>query len=149
MKFQFSLLPCALIPLLTISTVALGGGKVKLPPSAKMLTKAEVMAVYGGKSAEWTHPNTDKVTGTVTWDATVSTATGTWKDGKNSGKWEGKITFKGDQYCYETHGSAGNDPFPKKYNKMVCNLVYQDTDGMTYEVDPKSKKVLSTDKIVN
>jgi len=110
-----------------------------LPPTAKLLDKAGVMAAYDGKQYSWSHPNTDKVTGTANFDLKSGLAHGTWKYAKNSGEWESKVTFKGDQYCYEARGKG-----QKKYNKMVCNLVYLD-GTTTFEVDPKTKRVLSTD----
>lgn len=110
-----------------------------LPKTAKLLDKAGVMATYDGKKFSWSHPNTDHLTGNVNFDLKKGYADGIWNDGKKSGEWEGKITFKGDQYCFETRGK-GN----KKYNKMVCNLVYLD-GTTTYELDPKTKRVLSID----
>lgn len=119
------------------------GAKAKdalmLSPNAKLLDKAGVMATYDGKQFAWSHPNTDRVTGTANFDLKNGLASGTWTDGKKSGEWESKVTFKGDQYCYEARGKG-----QKKYGKMVCNLVYLD-GSTTYEVDPKTKKVLSTD----
>jgi hypothetical protein len=110
-----------------------------LPQTAKLLDKAGVMATYDGKKFAWSHPNTDHVTGTANFDLKNGFANGTWKDGKDTGEWEARVTFKGDQYCYEARGKG-----KKKYNKMVCNLVYLD-GTTTYEVDPKTKRVLSTD----
>lgn len=110
-----------------------------LPPTAKLLDKAGVMATHDGKKFSWSHTNTDKVTGTADFDLKNGMASGIWNDGKTSGEWESKISFKGDQYCYEARGKG-----QKKYNKMVCNLVYLD-GTTTFEVDPKTKRVLSTD----
>lgn len=141
MKLMFIFPPVVLFAVLPI--VALATNSVLLPKTAKPLTKAEIVAIYGGKTAEWNHPNTDHTTGTATWDAAVSVSSGTWKAGKNHGEWDSKVTWKGDQYCYEAKGKD-----KKKYNKMVCNLVFQDVDGIVYEVDPKTKKVISTDKLV-
>ena len=118
---------------------AMAKDKLLLPATAKPLTKDGVMAAYDGKQYAWSHPNTDKVTGTVKFDLKNGLMGGTWSDGKSTGEWEGKVTFKGDQYCFETRGKG-----QKKYNKMVCNLVYLD-GTTTYELDPKTKKVLSTD----
>lgn len=147
MKPKFALLAFAAFALALFVPNAVAAAKVKLPATAKMLTMAEVVAIYGGKTAEWAHPNGDKATGTATWDAAVAFSSGTWKSGKDSGHWDSKISWKGDQYCYEARGAVGDAPMPKKYSKMVCNLVYQDTDGLIYEVDPKTKKVMSTDKL--
>lgn len=113
--------------------------KLVLPATAQLLDAAGVMATYDGKQFAWAHPNTDKVTGTAMFDLKNGMAQGTWKGGKGSGEWESKVTFKGDQYCFEARGKG-----QKKYNKMVCNLVYLD-GTTTYEVDPKTKRVLSTD----
>jgi Protein of unknown function (DUF995) len=124
---------------LAFTTPALAADKVKLPATAKQLTAAEIIAVYDGKKYAWDHPNTDKVTGTVLFDFKKSYMNGTWKAGKDTGEWEGKITMKGDQYCYRTRGKG-----EKKFGKMTCNILF--LDGTTvYEVDPKTKKVLSTD----
>jgi Protein of unknown function (DUF995) len=123
---------------LSIATPALAA-KVKVPATAKPMTATDIIAAYDGKTYKWAHPNTDKVTGTVLFDFKKSFMNGTWKAGKESGEWEGKITMKGDQYCYETRGKGKT-----KYDKMVCNVLF--IDGTTvYETDPKSKKVLSTD----
>jgi Protein of unknown function (DUF995) len=125
-----------------ISTPAFAADKVVLPPDAKMLTAAEVIAAYDGKSYAWDHPNTDKVKGTVTFDFKKGYMSGTWNDGKSKGEWEGKITMKGDQYCYRTKPKGG-----KKFSNTTCNILY--TDGkMIYETHPKSKKVLSTDVLM-
>lgn len=124
---------------LAFSTSAWAADKVKVPKTAKSMTAAEIIAAYDGKKYAWDHPNTDKATGTVLFDFKTMTMGGTWKAGKDSGEWEGKITMKGDQYCYRTRGKG-----EKKYGKMTCNILY--IDGTTvYEVDPKTKKVLSTD----
>jgi Protein of unknown function (DUF995) len=113
--------------------------RVKLPATAKAMTAAETIATYDGKKYAWDHPNTDNATGTVLFDFKNSYMSGTWKSGSDGGEWEGKITMKGDQYCYRTRGKG-----QKKYGKMTCNLMF--IDGTTvYEVDPKTKKVLSTD----
>ena len=128
---------------LLLLTCLVGSTRAKdtlvLPPSAKLLDKAGIMATYDGKQFAWSHPNTDRVTGTANFDLKNGLATGTWTIGKKSGEWESKVTFKGDQYCYEARGKG-----QKKYNKMVCNLVYLD-GAVTYEIDPRTKKVLSTD----
>lgn len=128
---------------LFLSTSLIESTKAKdtlmLPKTAKLLDKAGVMATYDGKQFAWSHPNTDHVTGTANFDLKNGLANGAWNGGKASGEWESKITFKGDQYCYEARGKG-----KKKYNKMVCNLVYLD-GTTTYEVDPKTKRVLSTD----
>jgi Protein of unknown function (DUF995) len=124
---------------ISIITPVAAADKVKVPATAKAMTATDIIATYDGKSYAWAHPNTDKATGTVLFDFKKSYMSGTWKAGKDSGEWEGKITMKGDQYCYETRGKG-----KKKYDKMVCNILF--IDGTTvYEVNPKSKKVLSTD----
>ncbi len=97
---------------LTIATPAVAADKVKLPKTAKAMTAADIMATYDGKKYAWEHPNTDHATGTVLFDLKKSYASGTWKSGKDSGEWEGKITMKGDQYCYQTRGKG-----KKKYDK--------------------------------
>lgn len=119
--------------------VSLAADAVSLPKSAKLLTKAEVIVIYGGKKTEWSHPNTDKATGTAVFDTTVSSASGEFQDGKNKGEWESKITWKGDQYCWQARAKGQG-----KFGKPVCNLIYQDSKTV-YEVDPKSKKVISVD----
>ena len=136
-----SLLLCSIV-LLTITPLAssaLAKDKIILPTTAVLLDAAGVMATYDGKQFAWAHPNTDKVTGTAKFDLKNGLADGTWKAGKDTGEWESKVTFKGDQYCFEARGKG-----QKKYNKMVCNLVYLD-GTTTYEIDPKSKRVLSID----
>ncbi len=113
--------------------------KVVLPATAQLLDAAGVLATYDGKQFAWAHPNTDKVTGTVMFDLKNGVMNGGWKAGKDTGEFEGKVTFKGDQYCFEARGKG-----QKKYDKMVCNLVYLD-GTTTYEVNPKTKRVLSVD----
>lgn len=120
-------------------TAALGA--VKLPKTAKLLTKAEIIAVYAGSTSNWDHPNTDKVTGTAIINADATMGNGTYVAGKNKGVWETKITFKNDQYCWSVRA---NDA--KKFEKPVCNLIYLD-GKVAYEVHPKSKKILSVNTI--
>jgi hypothetical protein len=131
----------ALSVFLSMSFIEIARAKdtLMLPPTAKLLDKAGIMAAYDGKKYSWSHPNTDKVTGTANFDLKNGMASGVWNDGKTSGEWEAKVTFKGDQYCFEARGKG-----KKKYNKMVCNLVYLDSTT-TYELDPKTKRVLSID----
>jgi hypothetical protein len=122
-------------------TSASAADKVKLPATAVKLDKAGIMAAYGGKKTSFSHPNTDKVTGTADFSADMKTGSGTFVAGKIKGKWVSKITLKADQYCWSV--KAGD---AKKYDKPVCNHVY--LDGNTaYEVDPKSKKILSVNVI--
>jgi hypothetical protein len=124
------------------SNLAMAADAVKLPDSAKQLSKDEIIALYAGKSTTWDHPNTDKSTGTAIIAADATSMSGTWKNGKDKGEWEGKISFnKKDQYCYVTRGKGD-----KKYGKETCNLVFADVKTI-YEVNPKSKKVLSVNVI--
>jgi Protein of unknown function (DUF995) len=120
------------------STAAIAADEVKLPATAKLLTKAEILEAYGGKTYSWSHPNTDKYTGTVKFDLAHSYMSGNYELGKD--EWEGKVSFKGDQYCFRTRGKG-----QKKYNPVSCNLVYLD-GTTTYELDPKTKAVKSIDK---
>jgi outer membrane lipoprotein-sorting protein len=124
------------------STSAFAAESVKVPPTAKLLSKDEVIALYAGKSTTWEHPNTDKSNGTTIIAADLKTMSGTWQSGSDKGEWEGKISFNKDGlYCYVTRGKG-----QKKYGKQTCNLVF--ADGKTvYEADPKSKKVLSINVI--
>jgi len=128
---------CAAVGLTPMTSQA--ADAVVLPKTAKLLTKAEVIAIYGGKTTEWSHPNSDKATGTAVFDATVSSASGEFQNGKDKGEWESKITWKGDQYCWQARPKGTG-----KFGKLVCNLIYQDAKTI-YEVDPKSKKVVSVD----
>jgi Protein of unknown function (DUF995) len=127
---------------LVTSMAAMAADKVKLPDTAKMLTKAEVVALYGGRKTTWEHPNTDGVTGTAEFDSELKSAKGTFNDGGKKGTWESKLSFKGDWYCYQVRVNGG-----KKYSKRTCNVIYVDGEKI-YEVDPKSKKVLSLNQIV-
>jgi hypothetical protein len=123
---------------LTCAYHAQAADKVKVPETAKLLNKAEIIAQYDGKLYSWDHPNTDKAHGTTTYVAASSTIGGTWESGKDKGEWEGRISWKGDQYCFETRGKGSK----KKYNPKQCNMIY--LDGITtYEVNPKTKQVLS------
>ncbi|MEJ1935531.1 hypothetical protein WDZ92_35490 [Nostoc sp. NIES-2111] len=113
---------------------------VTLPPTAKLLTKGEIIAAYDGKPHTWSHPNGDKGTGTTTFDAKNMTIGGTYDIGGNKGEWEGKVTFKKAQYCFRTKRTA-----MPKLGPEQCNQVY--LDGTTaYEVDPKTKAVKSVNK---
>ena len=114
---------------------------VVLPATAKPLTKAGLTAAYAGKNTEWSHPNTDKATGTATFDAPMTSVSGKFQNGKDNGEWEGKISWKGDEYCYQIRPKGAG-----KFGKPVCNFGYQDGNTV-YEVDPKSKKVLSVAKL--
>jgi hypothetical protein len=125
------------IALAALSTVTVAADKIKLPEDAKLLTKTDVLALYSGKSFNWSHPNTDKGTGTTVFDATAANMGGTYHVGKYKGEWEGVISWKGEQYCYKTRGKG-----EKKYSKVTCNLVYA-KDGTSYEIDPKKKTLLS------
>jgi hypothetical protein len=142
---QFTLLATsvafvAAVTFLTIGTAS-AAEMVKLPATAVKLDKAGIMAAYGGKKTTFSHPNTDKVTGTADFSADMKTGSGTFVAGKIKGNWVSKITLKGDQYCWSV--KAGD---AKKYDKPVCNHVYLD-GKTTYEVDPKSKKILSVNII--
>lgn len=122
--------------LLTLSA-ALADTAAKLPASAKQLTKAEIVAIYDGKLFNWSHPEGDKGHGTTTYVAKTQTIGGTYDVGGNTGEWEGKVTWKGDQYCFKTRGKG-----QKKWSATTCNLVF--LDGSTaYEVNPKTKAINS------
>jgi hypothetical protein len=116
-------------------------GAVKLPKTAKLLDKAGIIAAYGGKTTKFDHPNTDKVFGTAIFNADMTKGHGTIVAGDIKGEWETKITLKDDQYCWALKVKGA-----KKYEKPVCNQVY--LDGKTaYEVQPKTKKILSVNTI--
>lgn len=132
----------ALVLGMLLAAEGVAADKVKLPDTAKLLTKAEVIALYGGKKTEWDHPNTDGSSGTAEFDATLSTAQGTYTYKKKKGTWVSRLSFKNDLYCYEVKADGA-----KKFGKRTCNAIYVDGDAI-YEVDPKSKKVLSLNKIV-
>jgi hypothetical protein len=114
---------------------------VKVPATAKLLTKAEIVATYGGTTSNWEHPNTDGSHGTAIVNADATKGHGTYADDKSNGTWESKITFKGDQYCWSVRVNGKG-----KFQKPVCNLIYLD-GKVAYEVDPKSKKILSVNTI--
>jgi hypothetical protein len=99
-----------------------------LPKDAKLLTKAEIIAFYGSKPYRWTHPFTDKGTGTLIYVDAKSYMSGEYNFDGNKGEWEGKITWKNDQYCIQTRGKGG-----KKYDPIRCQDVYQVGDKL-YEV---------------
>jgi hypothetical protein len=113
----------------------------KVPATAKLLTKAEIFSTYSGATLKWTHPYTDKGTGTATFNADLTSGKGTFVFGKNKGEFESQVSFKGDQYCWAAKGKG-----EKKYGKRVCNLVYLD-GKVVYEVDPKSKQILSVNAL--
>ena len=94
-----------------------------------------MIAIYDGKLDLWKHPNGDH--GTTTHDAKAGTIGGEYNVGSNEGEWEGKVTWKGDQYCFRTRGKGKG-----KYGALECNIIF--LDGTTaYEVHPKTKKVKS------
>lgn len=116
---------------------ALADASTKLPASAKQLTKAEIVALYDNKPYNWSHPAGDKGHGTTMYVSKSETIGGTYDVGGNTGEWEGKVTWKGDQYCFRTRGKG-----QKKYSPTTCNLVF--LDGTTaYEVNPKTKAINS------
>ena len=108
-----------------------------LPEGAKLLTKPEVIALYSAKPYIWTHPFTDKGTGTLTFVDAKSYMSGAFNFDGNKGEWEGKISWKNDSYCIQTRAKG-----QKKYAALRCQDVYQVGDTL-YEVDPKSKKITS------
>lgn len=113
------------------STVSLAASSSKLPKGAKQLTKAEIIAVYDGKTYAWKHPSGDKGTGTTRYDAKTETIEGTFKIGDNSGEFEGRISWKGDAYCFSTTGKGKNN-----WGPVTCHLIFQ--DGSTiYETNMK------------
>ncbi len=115
----------------------LAADKTHVPPTAKLQTKAQIIAIYDGKPFSWSHPFTDKGSGTMDVVAATSTMSGTYDMNGKKGEWEGKITWKGDQCCGQERAKGG-----KKYNPMHCQLVY--LDGSTvYEVDAKTKVITS------
>jgi hypothetical protein len=120
-----------------LATTALAETASTLPSTAKQLTRAEIVSLYDNKPYVWTHPAGDKGTGTTMYVAKSQTIGGTYDVGGNSGEWEGKVTWKGDQYCFRTRAKG-----QKKYSPTTCNLVY--LDGTTaYEVNPRTKAVNS------
>jgi hypothetical protein len=120
---------------------AVAAEKVKLPATAKKLDKAGIIAAYGGKTTNFTHPNTDNVYGLAIFDADMAKGHGTFVAGETKGEWDTKITLKDDQYCWAVRVKPA-----KKYQKPVCNFVY--LDGNTaYEVHPKNKTILSVNVI--
>jgi hypothetical protein len=132
------LISCAIFATLVFATPALGAEIANLPEGAKLLTKAEIVAVYDGKPFVWTHPFTDKGNGTFNFVASKSYMSGKFDfGGKKKGDWEGKVTWKGEVYCIQTRAKGG-----KKYDPMQCQDVYQVGDKF-YEVNVKSKKVTS------
>ena len=124
--------------LLFTSVVAMADDlPTKLPATAKLLTKAEIVNIYDNKPHKWVHPAGDKGNGTTTYVSKTETISGTYNVGGNSGEWEGKITWKNDQYCFSTRGKGKG-----KFGPVMCNLIY--LDGTTaYEVNPKNKAINS------
>lgn len=126
------------LAVLASTTAALASGMPSLPAGAKQLTKAEIIALYDGKTFIWKNEkNGGPGTGTTRLDAKKGTIGGTFRIGEASGEWEGKVSFKGDQYCFRTRGKG-----QPKYGPLECNLIF--LDGTTaYEVNPKTKAVNS------
>lgn len=119
------------------TSAALAEAPAKLPASAKQLTKAEIIALYDSKPYNWMHPSGDKGTGTTMYVAKTESISGTFKIGGKSGEWEGRISWKGDQYCFKTRGKG-----QKKYGPVTCNVLYLDGNTV-YETNPKTKKINS------
>ena len=85
-----------------LATAAAAGDAPALPKSAKKLTKQEILALYDGKTISFVSYQQDKpVVGTTTFDLHNMKSTGTYNynNGERSGRWDRKISFKGDQLC--------------------------------------------------
>lgn len=128
----------AMLSLVVVSGSYATAASTKLPASAKQLTKAEIVAAYDGKTYKWMHPAGDKGTGTTKYDAKTETIEGTYKIGKNSGEFEGRITWKDDAYCFSTTGKGKNN-----WGPVTCHFIYQ--DGTTiYETNTKKKRTVES-----
>lgn len=121
------------------STAALAEN-VTVPASAKLMKRADIVAAYAGKSITWQRANGGDVSGTATFSADLKSATGDWKTADQRGEFESKVTLKGDQYCYQAR-----DKGKKEYGKLTCAIMYSD-GAQFYEVEPKSKKLVSITK---
>jgi Protein of unknown function (DUF995) len=128
---------CLVVVTVLFASPTLAAEIKNLPKDAKLLTKAEIVAMYDGKPYIWTHPFTDKGKGTLTFVEAKSFMSGDYDFDGNKGEWEGKVTWKGNRYCLQTRAKGG-----KKYDPIKCQYVYQVGDTL-YEVNDKSKKVTS------
>jgi hypothetical protein len=127
---------CYLLASFAFTSSAMAADKVPMPKTAILLTKAQIIAAYGGKKVKWSHPNGDKVYGFAVFDAAMTTNSGEWHAGKKHGTFAGNvISFDGDTYCL-------NKNKPDRY----CAVVYQAGDTF-FENDPKTGKNLSVNKI--
>lgn len=131
---------------LILSTVTVGllsvsasmAATTKLPASAKQLTKAEIVAAYDGKTYKWVRTVGKKGHGTTKYDAKTETVEGTFNVGANSGEFEGKISWKGDAYCFSTTGKGMNN-----WGPVTCHYIY--SDGTTiYETDTEKKRTVES-----
>lgn len=111
--------------------------KVPMPSTAVKLNKAQIIAAYGGKKINWSHPNGDKVYGYAVFDATMTSNSGEWHAGKKHGSFTNAVSFDGDVYCL-------NKNKPGQY----CAVVYQAGDTF-FENDPKTGKNQSINKAAN
>jgi hypothetical protein len=116
---------------------ALAADVKNLPKEARLLTKPEIIALYGSRPYKWSHPFTDKGNGTLIFEESKSYASGKFNIDGTTGEWEGKISWKNNRYCIQTRGKGG-----KKYDPIKCQDVYQVGETL-YEVNTKSKKVTS------
>ncbi len=116
---------------LFVSTNAMAASATKLPKGAKQLTKAEIVAAYDGKTYKWKHPAGDKGTGTTTYNSRTETVEGTFKVGSVAGEFVGKISWKGDAYCFSTTGKGKDN-----WGPVTCHLMFKDGDTI-YETNKK------------
>jgi hypothetical protein len=81
---------------------AFAGDAPSLPSAAKKLNKAEIVALYNGKTLPFvSYKRSKPLTGTTTFDFASLTTHGTYdyNNGEKTGKFRRKISFNGDQVC--------------------------------------------------
>lgn len=107
------------------SAPALAEDAPKLPPTAKLLSGAQIMQLYDGKTVAYRNFTFfGVVTGEVSYDFTTNTNHGTYTLGSHKGTFDGKIRIDGNRFCYRT----------SRFSER-CDTIY--LDGATiYEVKP-------------
>lgn len=114
--------------------------KVMLPKDAKRLDNAGIIALYGGKAVLWAPPG-GNMTGTVIFDAAMTSSKGTWIQGKNHGTFKGVVAVESDLYCYTVTVNG-------KVNPKTCVTVNQAGDKI-YETNPTTGAVTSVNSVVH
>jgi Protein of unknown function (DUF995) len=90
----------AAVVLVLSSSVAFAVKAPKLPATAKKLTGSEIISLYDQTTFRFRNfTGKQIVTGTFYVNFAAKTASGSYVEGKKSGRWSGTVRIKGDQFC--------------------------------------------------